>query len=241
MTAAYDRIGGGYAAARRADPRIEARILAALGDAERIIDVGAGTGSYEPADRVVVAVDASMVMLRQRPSGSAPSVLGVAERLPFPDWSFDAALAILTLHHWTTAELGLAEMTRVAVHQVVLMFQPAGPHWLTTDYFPGHLETSRSLSVADVASRLGARSIETVLVPADCVDGFGGAYWNRPERYLDPVVQAGISSFAGMDALCLSEGMARLRADLDSGAWDARHGYLRQLSEIDLGYRLVVT
>jgi len=241
----YDTIGRTYTSTRRPDPRIAAQIAAALGDAARVVNVGAGAGSYEPADRAVVAVDPSATMLHQRAAHAAPAVLARAEALPFADRTFDAALACLTIHHWDDPERGLREMTRVAPRQVVFYFEPSwSPSaWIVKDYLPEILELGSERAAPGlerVASILDVRHVETVPVPSDCVDGFTGAYWNRPEAYLDPAVQAGSSSFAQLDPAVLSAGIERLRRDLASGAWDDRHGHLRALDEIDIGYRLLV-
>jgi SAM-dependent methyltransferase len=241
----YDTIGRTYTSTRRPDPRIAAQITAALGDAARVVNVGAGTGSYEPAARFVVAGDPSVTMLRQRPAGSAPALLLRAEALPFPDGAFDAALASLTLHHWDDLEAGLREMRRVARRQVIFCFEQstASELWFVAEYFPQILElpTERAAPGLDrLAAILSVDHVETVPVPADCQDGFGGCYWNRPEAYLDPAVQDGMSSLAQLDPEVRSRGTDRLRRDLESGAWDDHHGELRALTEIDLGYRLLV-
>lgn len=216
----------------------------ALGDAGRVVNVGAGTGSYEPDDRSVVAVEPSWAMIRQRGTG-ASVVRGVAESLPFPDDAFDAAMCLLTVHHWHHLAQGLAEVRRVARRQVVFMFDPALAHgmWLVDDYFPEieQLPTERRApSVDDVAALLDVREVAPVPVPADCVDGFAGAYWNRPETYLDPEVRQAMSCFAALDPEAEARGVEKLRAELADGTWDARHGHLRALPERDLGYRLVV-
>lgn len=239
----YDAIGRGYAGTRRADPRVARRLHDGLGDATRVVNVGAGTGSYEPDDRWVVAVEPSTTMLAQRPEGSAPAVQAVAERLPFPDGAFDAALAVFTVHHWRDIGAGLAELRRVAARQVLLVFEPMGDLWLVDDYFPEVkvLPTERRAPTPDsLRAHLDVRSVASLPVPADCVDGFTGAYWNRPEAYLDPSIRAGMSSFAQLDEAVVERGAARLRADLASGAWDERHGHLRALAELDIGYRIVV-
>ncbi len=209
------------------------------------MNIGAGTGSYESPNRRVVAVDPSQTMLGQRASGAAPAVRAVAEHLPFSAGTFDAALAVLTVHHWTDLERGAAEMRRVAPRQVVFFFEPefAVQLWLLTDYFPEILDlaSERTAPGDEILRDLYAvRRVVAVPVPADCVDGFGGCYWNRPEAYLDPVVRAGMSSFAQLDPGLAHEGIERLRADLASGAWDARHGHFRAMNEYDLGYRLLV-
>ena len=241
----YDTIGRTYATTRRTDPRIAARIHAAVGDARRIVNVGAGTGNYEPADREVVAVDPSTTMLRQRAPGAAPAVRAVAEALPFGDGSFGAAMATLTVHHWNDVERGLREMRRVAARQVIFFFDPTTTIdlWLIDEYFPEVLDlpSERGAPGPDALARvLDVTRIEPVPVPADCADGFGGSFWNRPEAYLDPRVQDGMSSFAQLDPEARARGTERLRRDLESGAWDARHGELRTMPEIDLGYRLLV-
>jgi SAM-dependent methyltransferase len=246
----YDTIGRTYSSTRRADPRIEARIAAALGDSGRaetmrVVNVGAGAGSYEPADRFVVAADPSLTMLRQRHADAAPALLARAEALPFADGTFDAALASLTVHHWHDLERGLCEMQRVARRQVIFLFEPplASSLWFVGEYFPDILDLGSERAAPGIdrlAATLAVRHVEPVPVTADCKDGFAGCYWNRPEAYLDPVVQAGISSFAQLDPEVRRVGTERLRRDLASGAWDDRHGDLRDLAEIDLGYRLLV-
>jgi len=242
--AIYDTIGRGYARQRRPDPRIAVRLHDALGPARSVLNVGAGAGSYEPPDRRVVAVEPSEVMLAQRPPNAAPAVLARAEALPFPDLAFDATMAVLTLHHWTDRARGLAECARVARQRVVLLtWDPAADaFWLLQEYLPAFVEVDRRQfpPMAAYAEAFGAATrveVATMPVPRDCVDGFLGAYWARPAAYLDPAVRAGISSFALPGA---EPGLERLRADLATGAWHARHGHLLATDALDLGYRLVV-
>lgn len=242
MTGAlYDRIGLRYATRRKPDPRIEARIDAALGQCNRVLNVGAGTGSYEPANRSVVAVEPSIEMIRQRPPGAAPVVQASASNLPFHDQSFDAALAVLTVHHWPRREQGLAEMRRVARELVVILtWDPGHPgFWLVQQYFPEILEMDRLVfpTLHEVESIIGPAVSSVVPVPADCIDGFLGAYWKRPAQYLEAPVRAAISVFSRLDC---SEGLSRLRRDLDDGTWLSRNGALQELQELDVGYRLVV-
>jgi SAM-dependent methyltransferase len=241
----YDRIGTTYASTRRTDPRVEARVQAAVGDARTVVNVGAGTGSYEPSDRVVIAVEPSRAMLAQRPADAAPAVRAQAEALPFPRRVFDVALAILTVHHWHELAAGLAELRRVARRQVLLTFEPAvsDATWLVADYFPAMLDVDSERtapSIAELAEHLAVRRVDVMPVPADCVDGFAGGFWNRPEAYLRDDVQAGISGFAQMDPATRRRATERLRNDLRSGEWDAKYGDLRSLDECDLGYRIVV-
>ncbi len=241
----YDTIGRSYTSTRRADPRIERQIHAALGGARSVVNVGAGTGSYEPTDRFVAAVEPSPVMLAHRVAGSAPAVQGVAGALPFPDSAFDAALASLTIHHWPDWRSGLAEIRRVARRVVIFTWDPRMERdfWMVDEYLPELAGTTATDGppLAELAGALGGARIESVPVAADCVDGFFAAYWARPEAYLDPVVRAGISCFTLVDDARVIGQMAALADDLASGAWDARHGALRGSAEYDFGYRLVIS
>jgi SAM-dependent methyltransferase len=240
----YDRIGTVYARHRRPDPRVAGQIGRALGDGRSVVNIGAGTGSYEPTDRAVVAVEPSEVMIGQRPVGSAPVVRAVAEDLPFGDRSFDAGLAVLTIHHWPDPVAGLVEMGRVADRLVVLTFDPVvhTSYWLMEDYIPeaASPQTTPMMELEAVAEAMGADRIEVVDVPADCVDGFNWAFWCRPEAYLDPEVRACISGLALLDDDLVAARMEKLRQDLDDGTWDSRHGELRSLPSIDGGFRLVI-
>jgi SAM-dependent methyltransferase len=240
----YDGIGRVYARHRRPDPRIAAQIERALGGARTVVDVGAGTGSYEPDDRLVVAVEPSPVMAGQRAAGAAPVVRAVAERLPFADGAFDAAMAVLTIHHWSDATAGLGEMARVARRLAVLTFDPAvhSTFWMFTDYLPEvmGLAISRVMDPETVAEVIGADRIEPVPVPFDCIDGFNVAFWQRPEAYLDPEVRACMSGLALLDTEMVAERMERLRTDIADGTWDARHGHLRHVDTFEGGFRLVV-
>jgi SAM-dependent methyltransferase len=243
VSAIYDRLGVGYARHRQPDPRVAAQIEAAWGDAATIVNVGAGAGSYEPTDRVVVAVEPSNVMLAQRPEGSAPAVRAVAEHLPLPDRSFDAALCVFTLHHWNDAEQGLRELARVVRDRVVFLTWDATAQrsfWLIDEYLRGTEDATAFSDPGDIGSCLHVERVEPLLVPADCTDGFYCAYWARPEAYLDPDVRAAISVFHLLDPAVCNRAVEQLRADLESGAWDERHGHLRGLDALDVGYRVVV-
>lgn len=239
----YDTIGRSYASTRREDPRIAAEIHAALG-AGSVINVGAGSGNYEPIDRDVVAVEPSMRMVAQRVGRRAPVVLGVAESLPFADGSFEVAMALLTIHHWSDPTAGLREMARVANRQVVFFFEPLCTHsFWALEYFPTALALPTEIDPPGerlLAAHLDVREVRPVLVPRDCIDGFGAAFWARPEAYLDPEVQAGMSWLAMLPEHERQRGAARLRAALDSGEWDRRHGHLRRQDAFDGGYRIAI-
>lgn len=242
--AIYDTIGRTYSTTRRSDPRVAAAVLAALGDAGSVVNVGAGAGSYEPSDRRLIAVEPSPTMVAQRPPGSAPVIRAVAEHLPFPDAAFDASLAILTLHHWIDWRAGATELRRVARRRVVMLTweAEAEPFWLF-DYFPSilDLDKPRFPNPAAIGAAIGgAVEISNVPIPADCADGCCGAWWARPEAYLDPGVRAGISGLAQLDPGEVERGVARLRDDLASGEWRKRHGDVLAHSTLDLGYRLIV-
>jgi SAM-dependent methyltransferase len=241
----YDAIGVGYADKRHPDPRIASRIVEALGAAKNVLNVGAGTGSYEPLDRIVVAVDPSMEMMGQRSPDVGPPVRAVAERLPFRNDAFDAVMAMLTVHHWVDRRTGYAELCRVAPLRVVLTYEPEvhNRQWIVEDYVPeiAQLDHRRpGFSAAEVADGIGATEVVTVPVPWDCTDGFVMAYWRRPEAFLDPRVRQATSGFSLIDQAAVKRGLCRLEADLASGAWAARYGHLRDLDELDTGLRLVV-
>jgi SAM-dependent methyltransferase len=242
MSAVYDTIGINYGDLRRPDVRIAAVIEAALGPAETVLNVGAGTGSYEPADRKVTAVEPSAKMIAQRPAGAAPCLQGFAEDLPFDDDSFDAAMAVLTIHHWTDKRKGLAEMRRVTRGRIVILTYDAWfeGSWLL-DYFPElvTLDRGQMPRMADYGNWLGPVEIAPLPVPHDCTDGFLNAYWRRPAAYLDERIRSGMSPFWMIENV--AEGLERLRRDLDSGAWAERQSAILDEDALDVGYRLVTT
>ncbi|HET7171807.1 MAG TPA: methyltransferase domain-containing protein [Gaiellales bacterium] len=245
MDALYDRLGATYSATRREDPELARQIHTALGGARTLLNVGAGAGAYEPRDRAVLAVEPSAVMVAQRPADAAPAVLAAAERLPFADGSFDAAMALHTVHHWTDPAAGLGELRRVARRVVVV----AGDAdvidrlWLTAEYFPGiAFGARRDVQPQAIAERLGGRTeILPLRVPVDCADGFPEAFLARPEAYLDPDVRRNMSVFRLLPDDRVAAGVARLRRDLASGVWDVRHGGLRRRSHLDTGLRIIVS
>jgi SAM-dependent methyltransferase len=241
----YERIGVRYSTARRPDRRIADLIFTALGDADPVVNVGAGTGSYEPTGRRIVAVEPSQVMLGQRAPSAALAVQAMAESLPFPDSAFQAAMAVLTLHHWWDPVRGLAELRRVASRRVVILtIAPdyVRTFWLTSRYFPsiGAWDVAHFPPIDVVCSKLGGtEAITHVPIPSDCQDGFLGAFWRRPAAYLDPGVQAGISSFMLIGEEERRRGERLLGQELENGEWHRRFGHLLELDELDVGYRLV--
>jgi SAM-dependent methyltransferase len=240
--AAYDRIGVAYSTTRRPDPRIRDAIWSALGGAATVINVGAGAGSYEPPE-TVLAVEPSQVMIDQRPPGSAPAVRAGAERLPVPDGFAEAAMALLTVHHWSDVAAGIAELRRVARRIVILTWDQhvTERFWLSREYLPQLSSYDRrAVTIDSLLDLLGGGEVRPLPVPHDCSDGFLGAFWRRPQAYLDPTVRAGISTMAALEPT-LGPGLERLRGDLESGEWDRRHADLLQLDELDLGYRLLIT
>jgi SAM-dependent methyltransferase len=242
MPAAYDQLGLDYANLRKPDPRIAVQIWASLGDAASVINVGAGTGSYEPVHRAVTAIEPSAEMIRQRTADAAPALQGYAEALPFADNSFDAAMASLTVHHWNDQAKGLAELRRVARGPVVILtYDPHFRGFWLLNYFPelATLDDNRMPPLGFYAQCLGPVEITPIPIPHDCSDGFLAAYWRHPAAYLDPRIRSGMSSFHLIGDL--SEGLAKLKLDLESGEWMRHYGDLLKLDACDMGYRLVKT
>jgi SAM-dependent methyltransferase len=242
MPTFYDAIGKTYADRRHGDPRIASAIESAIEGCDSILNVGAGTGSYEPRTARIIGAEPSRTMIAQRPVGAAPCVQSRAEALPFRDNSFDAVLAILTVHHWRDQSKGLLECLRVARSRVVLFtndFDVCAKFWLF-DYVPALLQADRHLfiSMAQYKESFGPVEIRRVPIPADCQDGFLGAYWKRPTAYLDPLVRESISAFSKIGNV--DAPLARLRHDIASGEWVQRYADLISVRELDLGYRIVV-
>jgi SAM-dependent methyltransferase len=244
LMALYDTVGRTYSAMRRADPRIAAQISHALAGCDSVVNVGAGTGSYEPA-QTIAAIEPSQMMIDQRPAASAPAIRAAAEHIPMRDDCADAALAVLTVHHWSDLGAGIAEMRRIARRRLVLLTWDADvmgeKFWLLSDYLPEARAADAALAVPveHLASLLADAVSSPVLVPHDCSDGFAGAYWRRPDAYLDPAVRMGMSLFTLTASQMVEAGLARLGADLRSGRWQRDHAALLALTELDLGYRLI--
>ncbi|WP_406177198.1 class I SAM-dependent methyltransferase [Streptomyces sp. NBC_00996] len=244
--ATYDALGTTYARTRQPDPRLAAQIHAALGNVTDVINVGAGTGSYEPP-QTVLAIEPSQVMIAQRPRRSAPAVQAVAENLPLHDNAADAVMALLTVHHWTDLTAGISELRRVARSRIVILtwdqhiFRER--FWLVRDYLPeaAAFDDARAIPTDQLVDLLGGGRQAPVWVPHDCTDGFGAAYWRRPHAYLDPQVRAGISMLAQTSEDTITAGLTQLADDLRSNRWHTRHAELLALETIDVGYRLLVT
>jgi SAM-dependent methyltransferase len=239
--ALYDQIGDAYGGQRRTDPRIAAAIWRALGDARTVLNVGAGTGSYEPSDRDVTGVEPSAVMRAQRPRGAAPCIAAEAECLPFPDRSFDAAMAVLSDHHWRDPVAGLLEMRRVARRVVVFQWDntSVGEFWLVRDYLPEVVAlTSRGPSLSMRADAIGAR-MGPVPIPWDCVDGFFHCYWRRPSAYLHRPVRRGTSVWSQVGPAAETRAVEALADDLSSRFWHRRNQELLSLGEAELGARIL--
>ena len=245
--ARYDLIGQNYASRRGEDPLLRGRIMQALGDAATIVNVGAGAGSYEPRDRKVLPVEPSSVMVAQRPKDLSPAIRGTADQLPLHDKSVDAAMTILSLHHWHPGqEAGVREMLRVARQRIVIVtIDPEvwAQMWLVEEYFPEVAALDRKIFPAPeaIAAWIGGKvEVETVPIRRDTPDGTLMAFWAHPERVLDPVARGATSGFARQPEDVVQRVVAAVTRDLDSGRWDARHGSLRSLPELDAGLRLII-
>ena len=241
----YDTIGATYAVTRRTEPRIAAQIWAALGDARTVLNVGAGTGSYEPPDRRVLAVEPSALMRSQRGLHAAPCLAAAAGNLPFADRSFDAAMAVASIHHWPDPIAGLRELRRVARRVVVFTHESSAAgwlhrFWLTRDYLPEFADLLVGWpSLADLNRAIGGRA-EPLLVPWDCADGFFEAYWLRPEAYLEELVRRAVSVWTRVGPQAEQLAVGTLRKDLSSGRWAERNRDLMALDKAELGLRLLV-
>ena len=245
--ARYDTIGHGYSLTRREDPRFRARIHAALGNARTVVNVGAGTGAYEPTDRYVIAIEPSEVMAKQRSPDLAPSIRATAGDLPLRDGSVDAAMAILSVHHWDDeCEKGIRELRRVARDAVVILTYDASisaAMWLMADYLPEAAAMDLQIfpTLEQLAEWLGGEvKVEAIPIPCDTSDWMLGSFWAHPERVLDASARAATSGFSRMPTTVIDRVVSEVSRDLASGRWDERHGHLRKLDSLDVGLRLVV-
>jgi SAM-dependent methyltransferase len=243
----YEKIGASYAVTRREDPHIKARILSALGAARSVVNVGAGTGSYEPAERRVIAVEPSRVMLEQRPAAAAPALRARADQLPLKDQSVDAALVVLSLHHWDEGQQrGVRELRRVARGPVVIAtidVEVETSMWLFADYLPEVVALDRRIfpPLAQIAQWLGGTTrYEVVEIRRDTPDWTLMSFWAHPERVLDAQARNATSGFARMKPAVVERVVHEVQRDLASGSWDRRHGQLRQLESYDAGLRLLI-
>jgi hypothetical protein len=241
----YERHGHGYADQRRTDPVIAGRVHAALGAARTVLNVGAGTGSYEPDDRYVLAVEPSPAMRSQRPAHRVPAINAVAQNLPFDDRSVDASMALLTVHQWGTFELGLRELRRVTRGPVVILTFDADAldqFWLG-DYVPDLIAFAQKRYPAIDIIRAclgGASTIEAVPIPHNCLDGFAESYYGRPERFLEHAVRQAQSAWGFVTEADREKAVIKLRDDLQSGTWDENYGKLRELPQYEGALRLIV-
>lgn len=245
--ARYDIIGAGYTRTRREDPEIRRRLAQALGSARTVVNVGAGAGSYEPLDRHVIAIEPSDTMAAQRPRTLAPAIRASAGHLPLRDRSVDAAMTVLSLHHWDQEqEAGVRELRRVAAGPVaILTYDPevSAEMWLMKDYFPEVAELDLRIfpSPIRIVEWLGGNAtVTSVPITRDTPDWHLGSFWAHPERVLDDAARAATSGFACATPEVVTRIVTAVRRDLADGTWDRRHGHLRNFAEYDGGLRLIV-
>lgn len=241
MNTIYDRIGINYSGTRQADPRISAQISSKLKGAKRIINIGAGTGSYEPDDMDLVAVEPSSEMIAQRSSKAHPVVKGFAEKLPFEKNSFSHAMTVLSMHHWENKDQAFREINRVVSERfVAVTWNPeAEPFWLTRDYFPEIYEKDKKTfpKKDELDKYFDDLEVSKLMIPEDCKDGFLAAFWKRPKAYLNDKVRKSISAFAKLNDC--STGLQKLQSDLDNGVWMDKNRDILDASFLDVGYIVV--
>ena len=241
MEPIYDEIGVNYSVTRSTDPIIAQQLYTELAGAERIVNIGAGTGSYEPEGVELVTVEPSSEMIRQRPKGSYPVKQAPAENLPFDDNTFSHAMTVNSMHHWPDQKMGFQEINRVATEKfVAITWDPeAEPFWLTRDYFPEIYQMDRAIfpKLGELKNHFDDVVIKPLLIPADCKDGLFGAFWRRPEAYLRDDVRQATSPFSKVNNL--DAGLKKLAADIESGTWAERNKELLIATAYDVGYRLV--
>lgn len=241
MKAIYDSIGIDYSVTRRTDPKIAKQLYSELQGATRIVNIGAGTGSYEPENVDLVAVEPSSEMISQRRSGSHKVEQAFAEKLPFGDSSFSHAMTVLSMHHWENRALAFREINRVATEKfVAITWDPKSePFWLTRDYFPEIHEMDRRIfpDLDELNEHFADVAVSPLPIPSDCQDGFFAAFWKRPEAYLSSKVRQSMSPFSKIKNL--SDGLQKLENDLASGAWAKNNQAILSLSSVDVGYRII--
>lgn len=242
MEVLYDKIGKGYSIGRREDPRIASDIFQFLIDADSILNIGAGAGSYEPSGKYLVAIEPSQKMISQRPINAAPVMQAFAESLPCSDKAFTHSMTVLSMHHWADRETAFKEIKRVTKKRfIAVTWNPdSQPFWLTEDYFPEihTIDASIFPSLAEMKKQFSTVDFYPLNIPTDCIDGFTAAYWARPHAYLDPLVRSSMSTFSRISGV--ESGLQKLAEDLGSGLWAKKYGYLTSREELDVGYGIAV-
>jgi SAM-dependent methyltransferase len=241
MDAIYDEIGINYSVTRCTDPEIAKQLYSELDAAIRIVNIGAGTGSYEPENMQLVAVEPSAEMISQRKTGSYPVEKAFAEKLPFENSSFSHAMTVLSMHHWENRPLAFSEINRVATEKfVAITWDPESePFWLTRDYFPEIYEMDKRIfpGLEELNDHFDEVQVNPLKIPGDCKDGLFAAFWKRPEAYLSSRVRQSTSPFSKVKNL--SEGLHRLEEDLASGLWAKNNHAILDSSSLDVGYRVI--
>ena len=241
MDAIYDDIGNNYSVTRCTDPKIAKQLYDELQGATRIVNIGAGTGSYEPENIELVAVEPSAVMISQRKAGSHRVEQAFAEKLPFENSSFSHAMTVLSMHHWENRARAFNEINRVTTEKfVAITWDPKSePFWLTRDYFPEIYEMDKLIfpNLEELNEYFDEVTIRPLQIPSDCKDGFLTAFWKRPEAYLSPNVRQAMSPFSKVKNL--AEGLQKLEDDLASGVWARNNQAILDASYLDVGYRLI--
>jgi SAM-dependent methyltransferase len=243
----YNKSGQKYSGHRQTDPRIAEYVFKGLADAKTILNVGAGPGSYEPANKYVVAVEPSIIMRAQRiQNGKIPAINAKADNLPFDDNSFDASMAMITVHHWPDMNKGLKELRRVAKKQVLIMtFDPGElDNFWNVNYFPEliEVEKARYPTIEFIKNSLGGNcEVIPIPIPLDCVDGFQEAFYGRPEAFLEKEVRLAQSAWGFLPEAVEEKSVQSLEDDLKSGEWDKKYGHFRTQSAFTCALRLIIS
>jgi SAM-dependent methyltransferase len=243
----YDKLGQKYSVKRQTEPAIFSYIVKALGDAATVLNVGAGTGSYEPTDRYVIAVEPSLVMRSQRESNNKnPAVIAFADNLPFDDNSFEASTAFVTVHHWSDIHKGLHELRRVTKNQVIIMtFDPeALDDFWNAIYFPELIEAEKKRypSIDFITTALGGTcEVQKIPIPFDCADGFQEAFYGRPEAFLDKQVRQSQSAWGFISPEVEEKYIKDFAEELASGEWDKKYGHYRTQPSFTCALRLIIS